>query len=594
MSSANIANGSPEEIPVVGYIRESTKRQGIEGYRPEVQKERIEYYCKINEFRIVRFFSDWGSGGSTEQRPEFLQMLEFVKSNGIRFIVIHETDRLFRNVHQTLNFESELETEHKIFAIDTVIDHNPREYISSTGMSPSVWNNRMQARVAAEAERRYIQSRVKQGYGKKREKRQYVGRLCYGVEWLPESKKYIRYKDGEKEVVKQIYDFYLSGKYGFTSLAKYLNDGLNLRREVVTRSEAKQPDGSTYYKREVVMEKFTHDLVRKILTNRTYIGYQNTAEAKLVTLDENRCEIDLPPLIDEFLVFNPVQELIRSKKNKKTPTTKTSKQKRVYLFQGIVRNASCGCEMYAQAEKLSDGQEVRRYICKGRKAGTCSEKSIRAEEVEKHIIELLKELNIKDIKAVESELRKIIRATACEVQKGRTTSDDVAKSKKSIKMLEAVLENRYDWHIEQAIEKEKEVLVLAKKAENDPELVKYFDLLELRRVLEDLSSSFQEMQDLAGRQELIQVLFDEIMLGKPSPEKLTENEKMMHWLNTRQEDDYRDAEKLLSHLRRMTPALFEEIHVSGEEGVNKPKVIFKPTGLFLLMTAGVKNPKKKA
>ena len=113
-------------------------------------------------------------------------------------------------------------------------------------------------------------------------------------------------------------------------------------------------------------------------------------------------------------------------------------------------------------------------------------------------------------------------------------------------------------------------------------------------MLKDLATSFNEMQDLAGKQELIRVLFDEIMLGKPRPEMLTEDEKMMHWVSTRQEDNYRDAEKLLSHLRRMTPSLFEEIQVSGEEGVNKPKVIFKPTGLFLLVTGGVKNPKKKA
>ena len=451
----------------------------------------------------------------------------------------------------------------------------------------------MQARFRAEEERRWIQTRVKQGYDMKRGKGQYVGPLCYGVEWLPDSKKYVRFKDGEKEVVKQIYKLYLTGRYGFTSLAKYINDALKLRREIVVKSEAKEPDGSSYYKRETTMEKFTHDLVRKVLTNRTYIGYQNTTGVKLVTLDEDRNEIDLPPLLDEYLVFNPVQELIREKRNQKSPRTKTSKQKRVYLFQGIVRNASCSCEMYAQAEKLKDGQEVRRYICKGRKAGTCSEKSIRAEEVERHIIELLKELNFKDTEAVTSELRNIIRTTATEVQKGRSTSIDVSSSKKKLKQLEAMLEERYDFHIEQAIEKEKKHLAVVKKAENDPELVKYFDLAELRRVLTDLSTSFEEMQDLAGRQELIQILFDEIMVGKPRPEQLTEDEKMMHWVSTRSEDDYKDAEKLLSHLRRMTPALFEEIHVSGEEGVNKPKVIFKPTGLFLLVTEGVKNPKKK-
>lgn len=48
-------------------------------------------------------------------------------------------------------------------------------------------------------------------------------------------------------------------------------------------------------------------------------------------------------------------------------------------------------------------------------------------------------------------------------------------------------------------------------------------------------------------------------------------------------------------LRRFTPMLFEEIQVSeGEDEMPIKKVIFKPTGLFLLMHKGFKTPKKRA
>lgn len=71
----------PKSINVVSYIRESTTGQMLHGHRPETQRKNIERYCEQHKFKIIKEFSDAGSGGGTRKRPEFRKMIEFVKSS---------------------------------------------------------------------------------------------------------------------------------------------------------------------------------------------------------------------------------------------------------------------------------------------------------------------------------------------------------------------------------------------------------------------------------------------------------------------------------------------------------------------------------
>ena len=92
-------------IKVVGYIRESSQKQGMHGFRPGEQRLIISDYCRLQNFEVVENFEEWKSGGSATGRPEFMRMIEYVKRNKIRFIVVAETSRLFRNFDETREFE---------------------------------------------------------------------------------------------------------------------------------------------------------------------------------------------------------------------------------------------------------------------------------------------------------------------------------------------------------------------------------------------------------------------------------------------------------------------------------------------------------
>ncbi len=587
------------EFRAVGYIRESTRTQTVGGYRAGYQKERIEGYCRKHGFKLVKMFEDSGSGKDVRHRPNFEMMLAYAKANDIQFIVVEDINRFYREFKDGMDLEKKLYDENDIIAIDPE-DYNPREYKES-GFSPQAWRQRAHRRVDAEGERRDIIERVTQGYQKKKDGQMYVGPLPYAVEWVdPDFPKYIRYKKHEGKVVQEIFNLYMTGM-GCTAIAKQLNEKGYVIEEG-KRVELTRKSGLPYFKRITKNVPFTFDRIRHILSNKTYIGRQNTGTSlRLFTLDANDEEVLISPLIDDD-TFSKAREQLKINRRGKNPNNKNSRQtNRVYLFQGIVRHADCGSPMYGVPEKLRNGEVTRRYQCSASKQGTCNArlKSLRADEVESQIIELLKEIKLKSIGEIESELREIIKITAAELSRPQSFENLTLADKAELKSLKDALGNAYDWLLaEQKTVMEERLQKIEQKAKDKSvEMLRYYDFQEMRRMFVDLSQSFTDLQNLAARQELLSILFQKVLIGKPLPKQPHEHAKAFHWMKGAVADyeAFRDATKLKTLLRQFTPMLFEEIHVGdGDEDSPIKKVIFKPTGLFLLMTDGVRNSKKKS
>jgi site-specific DNA recombinase len=90
------------------YTRVSTVEQG-NGYSPSRQKEVLEYYCKINEIKIVAHFDDQHSGKDFN-RPEYQKLLAYLKHHkGITDLLFVRWDRFSRSVRHALNMIDFLE-----------------------------------------------------------------------------------------------------------------------------------------------------------------------------------------------------------------------------------------------------------------------------------------------------------------------------------------------------------------------------------------------------------------------------------------------------------------------------------------------------
>ncbi|OKZ80708.1 MAG: hypothetical protein BHW07_03420 [Clostridium sp. CAG_433_25_7] len=66
-----------EKIKCGIYMRVSTEDQAREGFSLPEQKERLETYCKFNDYEIVEYYTDAGISAKTgNHRPEYERMLE--------------------------------------------------------------------------------------------------------------------------------------------------------------------------------------------------------------------------------------------------------------------------------------------------------------------------------------------------------------------------------------------------------------------------------------------------------------------------------------------------------------------------------------
>ncbi len=82
-------------MKALAYIRVSTNKQDIS---PELQKERIEDYCRLQKLELFQVVTEVVSAKiHLSKRPEGRKINELVKS-GITHIVALKLDRLFRNM----------------------------------------------------------------------------------------------------------------------------------------------------------------------------------------------------------------------------------------------------------------------------------------------------------------------------------------------------------------------------------------------------------------------------------------------------------------------------------------------------------------
>ena len=92
------------------YMRVSTEDQAREGFSLSEQKERLEAFCKFKEYEIKDYYEDAGISAKTgNERPEFIRLMEDIKSGKINTIVALKLDRISRSIYDWENIMTTLE-----------------------------------------------------------------------------------------------------------------------------------------------------------------------------------------------------------------------------------------------------------------------------------------------------------------------------------------------------------------------------------------------------------------------------------------------------------------------------------------------------
>lgn len=258
--SYNSTNIEPKKVGI--YVRVSTEEQVSTGISLDAQVEKLEQYCKLNSWDVIRKYVDAGLSGSTIERPELQKMIDDCRNGHINVILVYKLDRLSRSLRDIILTIDEL----REYDVDFV---SITEQIDTTTAVGQLMFHIIGA--FAEFERNIIRERVIFGMDKKAKDGHVQYKAPFGYEYV-EGK--LIMNEEEAELIRDIFRAYLLDK-------------------------------STYK----VSKKFniSQRQAHRILTNMTYLG---KVKWKGEIIDGEHQAI-----IDQN-TFNQVTEIMKSKRKK--------------------------------------------------------------------------------------------------------------------------------------------------------------------------------------------------------------------------------------------------------------------------------------
>ena len=355
------------------YARVSTEQQAKEDkVSLEVQEKEIREYCSEHGHEVVEIYVDVQSGADSKQeRREFERMLADASKGKFNLIVAWKPDRLFRSMWPAARLKRVTDL-HNI-AVECV-----RQPLDKRTLS--IW--------AALAEMEVENFRERSMMGRRRNAEK--GKLKappwtkYGYDYDPKTQRFGT-NDAEAEVVRRIFDWYISG-VGARKIAVRLNaDGVLTKLQSLgkrleqSRGAEKQPS-----KLELAGQKcrgWQVATILKIIDSPEYYGegyacryFNGLDNRKSKRAKEQWIPVSYPAIINRAL-YDMAQEQKKRNVRMKGP----KKPGPQFLLDGLLYCKECGYPFNThasyQTRKLSDGTTAhyfgkplkRTYICGGMK-----------------------------------------------------------------------------------------------------------------------------------------------------------------------------------------------------------------------------------
>lgn len=342
-------------INAVIYARYSSDNQREESIDAQVRA--INDYATRNGYQIIREYRDEARSATTDNRPQFLQMVKDAASMDFQVVIVHKLDRFARNRFDSAFYKRELDKcRVKLVSVLENLDGSPESIILESMLEGM-----------AEYYSQNLSREVKKGLNETALKCQHTGgKPSLGYDVGPD-KKYIL-NESEAEIVRFIFQRFAEG-YGYKRLIGMLNErGL--------KAKTGKP--------------FSQSTLRSILTNEKYTGIYifNRSKGRKkwspIKTEEDIVRIPggMPQIIDADLFKTTQEKLRRSQMNA------ANKAKVNYLLSGKMYCSQCGALLSGHTAK--DGRnkhEYSRYHCgTRRRAGDCDLKAINKDFIENLVI----------------------------------------------------------------------------------------------------------------------------------------------------------------------------------------------------------------
>ncbi len=286
-------------------------------------------------------------------------MLEDMKENMFDCVLVYRLDRLTRSVLDLYTMLNKFDKYNVKFKSAT-------EVYDTTNAMGRLFITLVAA--LAQWERENLAERVRMGMNQKAKE----GKWTVSLTPLGFDKEgdYLVINEKEAAIVRELFDLYLTGKYGVGKVAKILN-----QRGIKTKSGA----------------MWHFNSVRYVLMNMIYMG---TMRYNYRVNKEQYFEIEnvVPAIIDKK-DFEEVQRLL-STRSQIHPRKATSP----YIFTSVIKCARCGSSMSSkQSSGKARGYISHSYYCVGKRNGLCDLPGISQNFLEVQFLNLIKDWNYNEL-----------------------------------------------------------------------------------------------------------------------------------------------------------------------------------------------------
>lgn len=370
------------------YIRLS-KEDGDKAESNSISNQRDLIYAFLRDKEDIQVYEekvDDGYSGVGFDRPGMLSMLEDVKQGKINCIIVKDLSRFGRNYIETGRYIQQLFPFLGVRFI-AINDHYDSERMDSQADNiilpfKNLMNDSYSRDISIKV-RSQIEVRQKRG--------DYIGSFpIYGYLRDQGCKGKLAVDPVAAEVVREIFDMRIKG-YNNQRIADYLNEhGIPSPMEYKMLLHWKY---STSFKLNP-QAQWSHVAVERILKNEIYTGAMVQGKEKTLNYKvKKRIKVDKENWIrventHEAIISKEDYALVQNLMLRDTRTAPSGKQ--LYLFSGLLRCGSCGCNMVRKKIR-SAGSEYCYYICSANKndKSVCSSHRIREDFLNGAVLKML-------------------------------------------------------------------------------------------------------------------------------------------------------------------------------------------------------------
>lgn len=363
------------------YIRVSSERQ-VQGYSLEGQKRYLKEWAEFEGMDVSEIYVEPGkSGKSITGREVFQKMLDDISSGSVDtdYVVVFKLSRFGRNAKDILNSLTFIQR----YGVNLICKEDGLDSGTSMGkMMITILG------AVAEMERENILTQTMLGREEKAKQGGWNGGFApYGYELVNGS---LIKKEDEAKIVELIFDKFVYGGMGYSTIAGYLNRQGVQRMPSPNSHGRKFSDWSTYQ-------------IKRVLENPVYTGriaFGKTRQEKIPGTENEYRRVKKQEyiisdtVVHEALVTDELFEKAQAKRKESKATGNPSIGRGCkHMLSGILKCPMCGSSMYADIQrwKNKDGSYNQRelYQCghyAKSKFGQCKKNAIEADWIEGEVV----------------------------------------------------------------------------------------------------------------------------------------------------------------------------------------------------------------